>query len=36
MKYDNYIGLPYKNNGRDTSGIEFLEKSGVVVTKYET
>ena len=28
--------LYYRNTYRDTSGIEFLEKSGVVVTKYET
>jgi len=28
--------LYYHNTYRDTSGIEFLEKSGVVVTKYET
>ena len=28
--------LYYRNTYRDTSGIEFLEKSGVSVTKYET
>ena len=28
--------LYYRNTYRDTSGIEFLKKSGVVVTKYET
>ena len=28
--------LYYRNTYRDTSGIEFLEKSGIVVTKYET
>jgi dCMP deaminase len=28
--------LYYRNTYRDTAGIEFLEKSGVSVTKYET
>jgi dCMP deaminase len=28
--------LYYRNTYRDTSGIQFLESSGVVVTKYET
>ena len=28
--------LYYRNTYRDTSGIRFLESSGVVVTKYET
>lgn len=28
--------LYYRNTYRDTSGIEFLESSGVSVTKYET
>ena len=26
----------YRNSYRDVAGVEFLEKSGVVVTKYET
>jgi len=28
--------LYYRNTYRDTSGIQFLESSGVIVTKYET
>lgn len=28
--------LYYRNTYRDTSGLDFLEKSGVIVTKYES